>query len=77
VIVVDARRPHLQPLNDPVTTIVMNAGPSDVDTVIVGGEIVKSGGKLVGPHVERALQLIAASNERLMTRAGDSVRQAA
>jgi cytosine/adenosine deaminase-related metal-dependent hydrolase len=59
----------LQPLNEPLTTVVFNAGPSDVDTVIVDGEIVKSGGALVGPHVDRARQLIAASNERLMTRA--------
>ncbi len=66
VIVVDTRRPHLQPLNDAVTTVVMNAGPSDVDTVIVDGEIVKSGGALVGPHAERARELIGASNTRLM-----------
>jgi 5-methylthioadenosine/S-adenosylhomocysteine deaminase len=47
----------------------MNAGPSDVDTVLVDGEIVKSGGELVGPRVQRARRLIAASNERLLTRA--------
>ena len=67
VIVVDTRRPHLQPLNEPVTTIVMNAGPSDVDTVIVDGEIVKSGGALVGAHAERARELVKASNDRLMS----------
>ena len=66
VILIDARRPHLHPLNDAVTTIVMNAGSSDVDTVIVDGEIVKAGGVLVGPHAERARGLIAASNTRLM-----------
>ncbi len=66
VIVIDALRPHLQPLNEPVTTIVMNAGPADVETVIVEGEIVKSEGALVGAHADRALQLVAASNERLM-----------
>jgi 5-methylthioadenosine/S-adenosylhomocysteine deaminase len=70
VIVIDAERPHLQPLNEAVTTIVMNAGPSDVDTVVVAGEIVKSGGALVGPHVDRALALVVASNERLTTPAG-------
>lgn len=69
VIIVDAKRPHLQPLNEPLATVVMNAGTSDVDTVIVDGEIIKSGGQLVGPHVDRARQLIAASNERLMASA--------
>jgi cytosine/adenosine deaminase-related metal-dependent hydrolase len=66
LIIVDTQRPHLHPLNDPVTMIVLNAGPSDVDTVIVDGEIVKSGGLLVGPHADRAFELVAASNERLM-----------
>lgn len=70
-IIIDAQRPHLQPLNDPVTTIVMNAGPSDVDTVIVEGEVVKSGGAL-DPRAERALQLVSASNERLRTRTAAS-----
>jgi cytosine/adenosine deaminase-related metal-dependent hydrolase len=77
VIIVDAKRPHLQPLNEPLTTVVMNAGPSDVDTVIVDGETVKSGGQLVGPHVERARQLIAGSNERLMTPTGAGDHRAA
>lgn len=67
MILIDAQRPHLQPLNEPLATIVMNAGPSDISTVIVDGEIVKSEGALIGPLVDRARQLIAASNERLMT----------
>jgi cytosine/adenosine deaminase-related metal-dependent hydrolase len=65
LIMIDTQRPHLHPLNDAVTTIVMNAGPSDVDTVLVGGEIVKSGGRLVGRCAEQAFELIAASSERL------------
>jgi 5-methylthioadenosine/S-adenosylhomocysteine deaminase len=65
LIIVDTGRPHLHPSNDPVASIVMNAGPSDVETVIVDGEIVKSGGLLVGPRAERAFELVTASNERL------------
>jgi cytosine/adenosine deaminase-related metal-dependent hydrolase len=72
VIIIGTERPHLQPLNDPVTTIVMNAGASDVDTVIVEGETIKSAGTLVGPHVDRALRLVSASNERLMTQSGST-----
>jgi len=65
VVVIDTTRPHLQPLNAPVTSIVMNAGPSDFDTVIVEGEVVKTRGALVGPHAARARELIAASHHRL------------
>jgi 5-methylthioadenosine/S-adenosylhomocysteine deaminase len=66
VILIDSRRPHLDPLNDPATSVVLNAGPSDVDTVIVDGEIVKSGGVLVGAHADRARELVVASNQRLV-----------
>ena len=53
VTVVDMRPPHLDGFGDPVTTLVMGAGAADVETVIVGGEIVKSGGALVGPFAAR------------------------
>jgi cytosine/adenosine deaminase-related metal-dependent hydrolase len=65
VILVDVDAPHLQPLNDPVTRIVLGAGPRDVDTVLVAGEVVKRGGRLVGRHAARARALVEASAERL------------
>ena len=44
----------------------MLCGPTDnVETVIVGGDVVKRDGKLVGAHVEKARQLMRASRERL------------
>ena len=39
----------------------MGAGPADVETVVVGGEVVKAGGKLVGAHAARAADLMRAS----------------
>jgi 5-methylthioadenosine/S-adenosylhomocysteine deaminase len=67
VIVVDARQPHLTPLNDPVNTVVLKAGPSDVDTVIVAGEIVKSRGVLVGAIARHARDLAIASSQRILS----------
>ncbi|MFC3499617.1 amidohydrolase family protein [Micromonospora krabiensis] len=69
LILIDVTRPHLAPLNDPITTIVLNAGPRDVDTVLVDGAIVKRDGRLVGPVADRARQLIEESRRRLFTRA--------
>lgn len=66
VILIDPRRPHLTPLNDPVNSLVLNAGPSDVDTVIVEGEIVKSGGVLTGRYAQSARELVTASHQRLL-----------
>ena len=39
-------RLHMAPLNDPVAAVVLHAGPADVDTVLVGGEVVKESGRL-------------------------------
>jgi 5-methylthioadenosine/S-adenosylhomocysteine deaminase len=63
--VIDMRSPHLDGFGDPVATLVLGAGAADVETVIIGGEVVKRGGKLTGPHVARALKLMQASRERL------------
>jgi 5-methylthioadenosine/S-adenosylhomocysteine deaminase len=67
VILIGSSRPHLDPLNDPVTSVVLNAGPCDVDTVIVDGEVVKSGGVPVGAYADRTRELVVASNQRLVS----------
>ncbi len=40
IILVNLEEPHLTPLHDPYANIVYSAGGSDVDTVIVGGEVI-------------------------------------
>ncbi len=63
--VIDMRPPHLDGFGDPVATLVMGAGAADVETVVVGGDIVKSGGTLVGPVAERARELMRESRANL------------
>ena len=65
VTVIDMRPPHLDGFGDPVATLVMGAGAADVETVVVGGDIVKSGGTLVGPVAERARELMRESRANL------------
>ena len=72
VTIVDMRPPHLDGFGDPVTTLVMGAGAADVETVIVGGELVKAGGALVGPYADRARELMHESRVRLRGRAEQS-----
>ncbi|MEU4675224.1 amidohydrolase family protein [Amycolatopsis sp. NPDC023774] len=69
IVLVDMRAPHLDGFGDPVATMVFGAGPADVEMVIVGGEIVKAGGRLVGPHAETARELIEISRRRIRERA--------
>jgi 5-methylthioadenosine/S-adenosylhomocysteine deaminase len=59
-------RLHMAPLNDPVAAVVLHAGPADIDTVLVGGEIVKQGGGLPGAQAEQGRVLIQRSRERIM-----------
>jgi 5-methylthioadenosine/S-adenosylhomocysteine deaminase len=65
IAVIDMRSPHLDGFGDPVAVMVLGAGPADVETVIVGGDIVKRDGKLADDHVGHALELMHAARERL------------
>jgi cytosine/adenosine deaminase-related metal-dependent hydrolase len=68
VTVIDMRSPHLDGYGDSIATMVLGAGPADVETVIVGGDVVKRHGQLVGEHVKKARQLMSASRERIRKR---------
>jgi 5-methylthioadenosine/S-adenosylhomocysteine deaminase len=65
VAVIDMRSPHLDGFGDQVAMMALGAGPADVETVIVGGDIVKQDGELVGSHVARARRLMEESRDRL------------
>lgn len=51
VIVIDLQKPHLQPIHDPVSNVVYCAKASDVETVVVDGEL------LVEEHRVRGIDL--------------------
>jgi cytosine/adenosine deaminase-related metal-dependent hydrolase len=65
IAIIDMRSPHLDGFGDPVAVMVLGAGPADVETVILGGDVVKRDGKLVGAHVDRALALMHETRQRL------------
>jgi cytosine/adenosine deaminase-related metal-dependent hydrolase len=65
IAIVDIRSPHLDGFGDPVAVMVLGAGPADVETVLVGGDVVKRDGHLLGPHVTQAHHLMHETRERL------------
>ena len=65
IAIIDMRSPHLDGYGDPVAVMVLGAGPADVETVIVGGDVVKRDGKLTGANVGHALELMHAAREHL------------
>jgi 5-methylthioadenosine/S-adenosylhomocysteine deaminase len=66
--VIDMRSPHLDGYGDSIATMVLGAGPADVETVIVGGDVLKRQRQLVGEHVKKARELMLASRDRIRKR---------
>ncbi len=56
---------NLAPLSDMVGAVVCGANSGNVDTVFVGGKIVKRNGKLVGIDVERINRLLVEARDRM------------
>jgi cytosine/adenosine deaminase-related metal-dependent hydrolase len=65
IAIIDMRSPHLDGFGDPVAVMVLGAGPADVRTVIVGGDILKCDGELTGDNAGQALGLMHATRRRL------------
>jgi hypothetical protein len=57
---------------DPEQFLRWGAGAADVETVVVGGEILKAGGILVGPIAEHARELMHESRANLRDRTGQN-----
>ena len=64
VVMIDGHAPAVAPVIDPVAAVVLSADTSNVDTVIVGGSVVKRGGRLVADW-ESARKGVQASSEYL------------
>jgi 5-methylthioadenosine/S-adenosylhomocysteine deaminase len=65
IAIIDMRSAHLDGFGDPVAVMVLGAGPADVETVIVGGDVVKRDGVLAGDHAEQARKLMHATRHHL------------
>ncbi|MFC6880809.1 MULTISPECIES: amidohydrolase family protein [Actinomadura] len=57
---------NLAPVSDPAGALVLAAHPGNVDTVLVGGRILKRDGKLVGLDVDRVRDLARVSQRRVL-----------
>jgi 5-methylthioadenosine/S-adenosylhomocysteine deaminase len=56
---------NMRAVPDPIAAIVLHAGVANVDTVIVGGNIVKRDGKLTYGDMPRRIAELERSSERL------------
>jgi 5-methylthioadenosine/S-adenosylhomocysteine deaminase len=67
VILLRAGDLNLWPLSDVVATLVGSGNGGNVDTVVIGGEIVKRGGAMLGVDVARAAGLLEATRDRIFS----------
>ena len=66
IVLLDARAINLRPVHDPIASILFHAGPQNVETVIVGGKVVKSGGRLVNVDLDVLLDRLETSGRRIL-----------
>ncbi|MFJ9033428.1 amidohydrolase family protein [Streptomyces sp. NPDC102274] len=59
---------HQRPVLDPMATIVLHSRASDIDTVLVGGAMVKERGRLTGERSAQAVREVEGAWERLEPR---------
>jgi cytosine/adenosine deaminase-related metal-dependent hydrolase len=64
VVVIDGSAPGTSPVIDPVGAVVLSADTAHVDTVIIGGQVRKRGGKLLADW-DAARAGVQASSEYL------------
>ena len=70
LVLIRTNQVNVAPLIDPVTTVVVCADTSNVDSVFVAGKAVKRYGQLVGVDVGRACRLLEESRDYLLGKAG-------
>ncbi len=73
IVVLDTSSPNMTPMVNPVGAAVAQATTSDVDTVVIGGRVIKRDGRLLGNGFARARRLGEASRDRLRAAAGEKL----
>ena len=70
VILIRTDMVNVAPVVDPVATVVISADTSNVDTVIVGGRIIKHNGRLMRVDLSRLLDRLDGARDHLLSNAG-------
>jgi len=63
-------RINVLPLNNAYSAVVQGMDTSNVDTVLIGGKVMKRNGQLVGVDVARVQRLAETSRDYLLSKTG-------
>jgi 5-methylthioadenosine/S-adenosylhomocysteine deaminase len=77
IVLLSARDITMFPVRDPISSIVMQGGLANVDTVLIEGRVMKRGGKLIYPALAEKLEALRRSGDRILTDFGYLPRKAA
>jgi len=72
VVAIDARQLNMQPVHDPVSSVVMQAGLANVEAVMVAGQWRKREGRLLVDGLPAKLEALARSGRRIAEAVGIS-----
>ena len=67
---------NMFPVHDPLSSLVTQAGISNVDTVLIGGRLVKRGGQLLFANIAEKKAALQRSGERILLDFGELPRAA-
>jgi 5-methylthioadenosine/S-adenosylhomocysteine deaminase len=70
IVLIRSDQVNVAPIIDPVATVVICADTSNIDTVFVGGRIVKHNGQLLRVDLPRLLQRLNDARDHLLSNAG-------
>ncbi len=71
---IDFKKPHLCPLHNEISHLVYAVKPSDVDTVMINGNIVMENRQLTTVNVEKVIALAEKTKEILLDRVKKSIQ---
>ena len=70
IVLLRATDPNLFPVRDPIGAVVRQAGPGNVETVLVGGRFVKRDGRLLYPGLGEKRDALMRSGTRILEEIG-------
>lgn len=70
IVLLRATDANLFPVRDPISAVVRQAGPGNVETVLVGGRFVKRDGRLLHPGLDEKRDALMTSGARILEEIG-------
>ena len=65
LVILDARLPNMQPVLDPINSVVMQTSIANIEAVLIAGQFRKRDGRLLYPQMEVCMEQLNRSGSRI------------